>query len=121
MAGLKVLVVDDEPSILRSTSALLGSLGYEVVECGEASRILLTIARERPDLILQDVRMPGLDLDRLVLEIREKHGRLPIVLFTASMDADELCARVRANGVIEKPFRPDELLSTLEGTLKISA
>ena len=93
-------------------------MGYEVAECGDASRILAAIERERPDLILQDSRMPGLDLERLVREIRGKHGSIPIVLFTASMDADDDCARVRANGVIEKPFRPDDLLSTLDATLK---
>lgn len=111
----KILVVDDEPSILRSTQLLLLDMGFEVATCSDQSMIVQTIRKERPDLLLQDVRMPGLDLDKLVGTIRaEKEiSRLPILLFSASMDLDEIQQRVGASGVLEKPFKPTEIVDAI--------
>lgn len=110
---VKVLVVDDEPSILHSTAALLRDVGYETAVCADPHAIIETLERERPHILLQDIRMPGLDIERLVVQARSRWPELPIVLFTASMDADEVAERVQANGVIEKPFKPADLLATL--------
>ena len=112
----KILVVDDEPSILRSTQLLLLDMGFDVVTCSDQSTIVETIRRERPDLLLQDVRMPGLDLDRLVTSIRadKDFSRLPILLFSASMDLDEIQQRVGAAGILEKPFKPTEIVEAIQ-------
>lgn len=113
----KILVVDDEASILRSTQLLLLDMGFEVVTCGDQSQILETLKRERPDLLLQDVRMPGLDLDRMVASIRAEPALrdLPILLFSASMDLDEIQHRVGAVGILEKPFKPTEIVEAIRG------
>lgn len=115
----KVLVVDDEPSVLSSTAGVLRELGFEVATCQDAGEILPALAREQPDLLLQDVRMPGLDLERLVFDLRAdpRWRRLPVVIFTASMDVDEIGERVQAAGTIEKPFRPRDLLVVLSAAL----
>lgn len=117
--------MDDEPSILRSTAILLEDLGCEAVVCDDASRIRDMLEAERPDLLLQDVRMPGLDIERLVLGLRSdpRFCRLPIVVFSASMDAEEVAARVKAVGVLAKPFRPEALarLVTLAGGPPVAA
>jgi len=112
----KILVVDDEPSILRSTQLLLLDMGFEVVTCSDQSHVLDTLRKERPDLLLQDVRMPGLDLDRLVNSIRADKAlaALPILLFSASMDLDEIQQRVGASGVLEKPFKPTEIVEAIQ-------
>jgi CheY-like chemotaxis protein len=119
MAHPKVLVVDDEPSIVLSTARLLTDMGFEVATCGQAADISAALDREQPDVILQDVRMPGLDIEALVLAIRAdpRWKRLPIVIFTASMDAHEVRERVEAHGVIDKPFKPEELLRVLRAAL----
>lgn len=112
----KVLVADDEPSILRSTSTLLEDLGFDVVSVNDARLILATAVQERPDILLQDVRMPGLDFDRLVAEVRG-HPALAatrLVVFTASMDAAEVAERVGLDRVLEKPFHPQDLLRAIE-------
>lgn len=111
----KILVVDDEPSILRSTQLLLMDMGFDVVTCSDQSMIVDTIRKEGPDLLLQDVRMPGLDLDRLVGAIRadKQLAKLPILLFSASMDLDEIQQRVGAAGVLEKPFKPTEIVEAI--------
>ncbi len=115
----KVLIVDDEASILASTSAMLEALGYEVATCGLAEAILASVAREAPDVILQDVRMPGLDIAAVVGEMRSdpRWRRLPIVVFTASMEADEVASRISAVCLLEKPFRPEELVTALDKAL----
>lgn len=119
----RVLIVDDEPAILRSTALMLRELGYEVATCAEAGGIRDAIETHLPDVLLQDIRMPGLDLERVVGEIRRspRWAGLPIVLFTASMEADEVGRRVGAHVVLDKPFRPAQLVAAIEGALKASA
>ncbi len=115
----KILVVDDEPSILRSTQLLLMDMGFDVVTCADQSQVVATLRKERPDLLLQDVRMPGLDLDPLVRSIRADAdvGRTPIVLFSASIDLPEIHEQVGATGFLEKPFKPDQVVRTIEATV----
>lgn len=110
----RVLVVDDEESILRSTALLLEALGFQVITLDRSDLILETTLRERPDVLLQDVRMPGLDVDRLVREVRAhpELAHVHIVLFTASMEAGEIAERTGAV-MIEKPFGPGALLHAL--------
>ena len=115
----KVLLVDDEPAILESTGLLLSELGYEVIRVSVAAEILPTLRRLRPDLLLQDVRMPGLDLDALVREMKRdaRLASIPVLLFSASMELDEIAARVGAARHIEKPFKPAELAQAIDGAL----
>lgn len=102
---------------------LLSNLGYEVTTCGKADEIVPSVQRERPDLLLQDLRMPGLDIERLVHQIRETpHGaKLPIVIFTASMESEEVGERVGAAAILDKPFRPQELDDAIRAALPVPA
>ncbi|HET6403607.1 MAG TPA: response regulator [Candidatus Thermoplasmatota archaeon] len=111
--------MDDEQGILRSTCALLHALGYLAVPCADAGSIRAAIERERPDLVLQDVRMPGLDLESLVLDVRRdaRFRALPFVVFTASMDVDGIVERVQASGLLDKPFSPQELRAAIDAAL----
>lgn len=119
----RVLIADDEPAIVRSTRSILEAYGYEIETCDEAGQILARIEAWRPDLVLQDVRMPGLDLERLVMALRAdaRWKRLPVVLFTASMEAEEVGARVGAAAVIDKPFKPNDLVRVIETALAARA
>jgi len=112
----KVLVVDDEPMVLRSTQTLLSALGYQTFAVGDARLVLDAIRKERPDVVLQDVRMPGLDVEALLERIREDPdlGHTPVVLFSASMDLYDLQGRVQAAGMLEKPFKPAEAVAAIE-------
>lgn len=115
----KILVVDDEVSILRSTQLLLEDMGFEVITTSDHGQVLDLARRERPDLLLQDVRMPGLDLDRLVAALRSEPSlrALPILLFSASMDLGETATRVGAEGILDKPFKPNEVLEAVQNVL----
>lgn len=113
---MKILLVDDEPMVLESTGKLLESLGYDVHLVSRWDEALLAIRTLRPDVILQDVRMPGLDLPSFVRALRADPvaGRVPIVLCSASMDLDEVAALVGADDFLEKPYRPEDIVSKLE-------
>lgn len=115
----KVLLVDDESAILESTKQLMLEMGYEVVTLQHADRIVPTLLGERPDLLLQDVRMPGLDLDALMRKIRAEPAiaGTPVLLFSAGMDLDDIAARVGGARKVEKPFKPSELVDAIEGAL----
>ncbi|HWH09377.1 MAG TPA: response regulator [Candidatus Thermoplasmatota archaeon] len=116
----KVLIVDDEQMVLHSTQRLLASLGYDTATVNEAPRILESIRRERPDVVLQDVRMPGLDVEALLRRLREdpEVGGTPVVLFSASMEIFDLEERVHPAGVLEKPFKPAEAVAVIERAFK---
>lgn len=115
-----VLVVDDEPSILRSTQMLLDELGFESVALHDAARIVETLRARRPHVLLQDVRMPGLDLAKLFATIRGDPAiaATPILLFSASMDLDDVAESLMATERIEKPFRPIELAQAIERAMR---
>lgn len=107
----KILLADDEQAILHSTRMLLQQLGHEVEVAANVEDILPKMRDQRPALLLQDVRMPGLDLHALVKRIRadEACAHVRILLFSASLNLREVAEAVHADGMLEKPFRPNEL------------
>ena len=113
----KVLIVDDEQMVLQSTQRLLDALGYETAVLTDAEDILETIREKRPDVVLQDVRMPGLDVEQMLRKLRADPlvGETPVVLFSASMEIFDLQERVQPVGILEKPFRPEEAIEAIEG------
>lgn len=117
----KVLLVDDEPAILESTAALLAEMGYEVITVARADLIIQTAKAEHPDLLLQDIRMPGLDLHALVDELRADPAlaSLPVLLFSASIEIQDIADRVGAASHVEKPFEPDDLMAAIQGALAL--
>ena len=107
----RILLVDDDRDIVKSTAQLLQAFGYEVTVCVDADRVIETMHSQRPDVILHDVRMPGLDLRAQIRAIRDDPdiGRVPIILFTAVLSAKELARDVDADDAIEKPFDPETM------------
>lgn len=111
----RILVVDDEHDILESTRMLLDALGFETVGCDQASQVLATMRATRPDLVLHDVRMPGLDLRDQLRSIRADADvcHVPFVLFTATLEAKTVAQSVGADDGIEKPFTVEALMDLL--------
>ena len=112
----RILLVDDDRDILGSTAELLRAFGYYVATCTDAERVLETMRNQRPDVVLHDVRMPGLDLRTQLRSIRDDPNlrHIPIVLFTAVLAAKELAAEVGADAAIEKPFEADTLRRVIQ-------
>jgi len=87
---MKIIVVDDDATTLRVVGAALQSRGHDVVERDKAIGTTLAILREKPDVVLLDVRMPGLGGERLAALIRSGNGPHPIVILHSSLPSDEL-------------------------------
>lgn len=112
----RVLIVDDDPDIRESTAMLLALSGFDVRTHAEASGIVERIGAERPDVVLQDVMMPGLDLRGLMRTLRDHAAlrRVRIVLFSASVDVEATAREVGADGGVGKPFEVQVLIRALE-------
>ena len=114
-----VLVVDDEADIRSLVRELLERAGHDVVEAGDGNEGLRVFFSSRPDLVVLDVSMPGLDGWGTLERIRELSD-VPVVMLTAQ--AQEL-AKVRglrggADDYITKPFGRQELLARVEANLR---
>lgn len=112
----KVLLVDDEKPILRATRDLLSEYDFDVVTHEDPTTVHEVVRALRPAVLLQDVRMPGLDVRALVRQLRDDEGTrgTRVVLFSASMEAQEL-ARELDVVLVPKPFKPQALLAAVQG------
>ena len=113
----KILVVEDNPANLKLALFLLESAGHAVLSARDAEVGLMLARTDRPDLILMDIQLPGMDgLEAIVLLKRDEATRgIPVIALTAlAMKGDE--ERIRAagcNGYIAKPIRYQEFLATV--------
>lgn len=108
-----ILIIDDEPDILRLTVIRLESSGYVVSQAPDSEEALELLNKNIPDLILLDMLLPGMQggdfCKKLKAETRFKD--IPIILFTASvMGITEIAKEVGAQDYITKPFEPEQLL-----------
>ncbi len=121
--GAKLLVVDDDPDMLRLLSMRLASSNYQVTAVTSAESALTQLEIEHPQLVLSDVRLPGRDGLALFDEIRKRHPTLPVILLTAHgtiPDAVEATAR----GVftyLTKPYDSRELLDKISQALALGS
>jgi CheY-like chemotaxis protein len=118
-----VLVADDEEDVRFLLSRLLGDVGYEVHLAQDGLEALQKIDETRPDLMILDLMMPGLD-GWGVLKKLETHPSPPIVvLLTARGDPESFARGIRAGAAayVTKPFRFHELIATVQGLLSTDA
>jgi DNA-binding response OmpR family regulator len=117
-----ILVVDDEPPIVRLVRATLQADGYAVVTAARGEEALKLLEDERPDLIVLDLMMPGMDGFETLRHIREQ-GQTPVIMLTARAgDADKLKGlQGGADDYVTKPFNPDELSARIGAVLRRAA
>src|SRR5881397_1919894 len=112
--GTRVLVVDDDPSILDTVSAILSNEGYQVEAAGGGEEALALVGAWRPTLVLLDMRMPLMDGWAVARALREAGSKVPIVVMTAAENAKRWAEEIDAAGHLAKPFELDELLACVE-------
>lgn len=121
---VKILIVDDEPEIRFLTRKMLEKAGYEVMEAGNGEEGLRLLKKEKPDLILLDVMMPGLKGWEVCGRIKadERLRNIPVAMFTVRTAEDDIekSRDCGAEAHINKPFDREELIYTVEKLLKKS-
>jgi DNA-binding NarL/FixJ family response regulator len=117
----RLLVVDDEPNLLRAVAACLKAEGYEVSTARSGHEALLQLAESLPDLIISDIRMPGMDGYKLARQLRgsPRTALVPIVFLTAKDETADRIEGFRAgiDAYLTKPFEPDELIAVVNAIL----
>jgi CheY-like chemotaxis protein len=118
LAGLRVLVVDDDGGIARTLKEILEADGCRVVTANDGSEALAQLSRQRFDLVLTDVVMPNMDGHELFLKIREEAPDLPVLMMTAfHYDKDHIIKRSRVAGlgtvIFKKPVEPERLRAAI--------
>jgi DNA-binding NarL/FixJ family response regulator len=118
----QLLVVDDDPNLLLAVSETLRAEGYEVVTARRASEAMVQVAESLPDLIISDIRMPGMDGYALARNLRSnpRTRLIPIVFLTAKDDlADRITGfRTGVDAYITKPFESEELVAIIKNILE---
>ncbi len=116
MASPSVLVVDDETSILDSLRILLRNSGFTPHTAHGGMAGLEALQTLTPDIVLTDVRMPGVDGVQLLTAARERDGDVPVILMTAQATLQSAMQAVNEGAFyyVQKPFRNDELLAILK-------
>jgi DNA-binding response OmpR family regulator len=121
MSKAKILVVDDDMQSLELIEAMLVPNGYEVITASDGSKAVATIMVNKPNLILLDIMMPGLDGYSTLSKIKENKtiSNIPVVMLTAVGFGlnKELSFQLGAAGYITKPVDLAELLTTISRLL----
>ena len=117
-----ILVVDDDPDLLRLMQIRLSAAGYDVITAGSAERALTQLAAIRPHLVVTDLRMDGMDGMALFEAIGAKHPTLPVIVLTAHGTIPDAVDAVKRGvfGYLTKPFDAKTLLAEIERALLVS-
>ncbi|MDH3732116.1 MAG: sigma-54 dependent transcriptional regulator [Gemmatimonadota bacterium] len=117
----KVLVIDDEQSIIETLSVLLKKEGFDVLAALSGTEGIERFGEQKPDLVLTDVRMPKVSGVDVLEAIRERDPTTPVVLMTAqaSLQSAIRAVNLGATHYVQKPFSNEELVTILRRSLDI--
>ena len=115
----KILVIDDEPSITNLVSAYLKPEGYEVYTAADGNAGLKAAHAFKPDLIILDVMLPGMDGIELLSRLRRESEVYVIMLTARTEETDKIVGlSVGADDYMTKPFSPRELVARIKAALR---
>ena len=119
--GERILVVDDDLALSEMIGIVLRAEGYEPEFCGDGAAALGEFRRVKPELVLLDVMLPGLDGIQICHLLRAESG-MPIIMLTAKSDTTDVVRGLEAGAddYIVKPFNPKELVARIKTRLRAS-
>ena len=120
MAKGKILVVDDEQDMAKALKVRLKANGYHVVLASDSVQAFVMAGKERPDLIILDIMIPGgggfVVAERLKQSQTTHH--IPIIFLTGIPGGEEKAHQLGASGYVMKPYHADELIETIHRALE---
>ena len=118
--GKRILVIDDERSILELVRMNLELAGYEVVTGESGQEALQLVASCRPELLILDVMLPDQSGYYVLRHLREQGERLPVIMLTAKGEREDriLGLRLGADDYVTKPFSSEELILRVQAVLR---
>lgn len=119
--GAKVLIVDDDPSLLRLLSIRLSAAGYELKSAENAKVALGLLQHFTPQVVISDLRMDGMDGMALFEQIRIQHPNIPVIIMTAHGTIPDAINATKQGvfSFLTKPFESQELLDTVEKAIHL--
>jgi two-component system alkaline phosphatase synthesis response regulator PhoP len=119
VAEAKILIIDDEESILNLVSSYLRPEGYEVYTASDGPSGLKAAQAYKPDLIVLDIMLPGMDGIELLSRLRRESDAYVIMLTAKSEETDKIVGlSVGADDYVTKPFSPRELVARIKAALR---
>ncbi|MCB8992127.1 MAG: response regulator transcription factor [Ardenticatenaceae bacterium] len=124
-----ILIVDDEPEIIRITRGYLEQAGYEVLAANDGTHALQLFRQNQPDLVILDLNLPiavggqpldGLDVARSIRQMPPPMGQIPIIMLTARVEETDriIGLELGADDYVPKPFSPRELVARVRAVLR---
>jgi len=116
-----ILVVDDEPTIAEVVARYLVRAGYETSTAGDGPSAVASAAANRPDLVVLDIRLPGIDGLEVMRRLHENADeRVPVILLTAKGEESDRVVGLGqgADDYVVKPFSPLELVARVDAVLR---
>lgn len=114
-----IMVVDDDAAIVKMLERILRLEGYDVITAGDGKAALLLLEKAKPDLVILDIMMPGLDGVQ-VLQLMRERSNVPVIMLTAR-DEDfsiKQTLELGADDYVKKPFRTPVLLARIQAKLR---
>ncbi len=119
MNSPRILVVDDEQKIRSLVASYLTSDGFDVVEASNGEEAIAAVSRRKPDLVVMDIRMPGMDGLEALTKIRAISDVWVILLTARAEETDRIIGlSVGADDYVTKPFSPRELVARVKAVLR---
>ena len=117
-----ILIIDDEPAIRQSMSAIFSDEGYTVICAEDGTQALGLLEKETPDLIFLDIWLPDSDGLKLLPGLKKEHPQMPIIMISGhgTIETAVQATKMGAFDFIEKPLSLDKLVITASNALTIS-
>jgi two-component system, OmpR family, response regulator MprA len=117
---MRLLVVDDDPSVREALALVLDLNGFDVATAGDGREAIRTLSIDSPDAVILDVLMPGLDGLEVCRRLRAVGNRTPVLMLTARTEVSERVAGLEAGAddYLAKPFAHEELVARLRALLR---